>query len=160
MALVIVVFLGEDRKEEVALDIVVGPGGLVEHALVKPFLSSLFVEVGTGSPQEEDGLAIVGGDVEDEVSAGISLHPDGGDIVGEYQFALNRHRLVQAFVVDTEEGVESTLGIGLIGDVEGGAHLLDGDGAFLRLRHKVIGRGRLIAVHAFHHLIALLLIDK
>ena len=155
MALVVVVFLGEDGVEEVTLHVVVGPGSLVKHAVVLALLLFLLAEVGAVGPEEENGPAVVGGDAEGELAEFVGLHLHGGDIVLEDEFTDDGYLFLQAFVVNTKVGIDNTLGVGGILYIDGCTHLFHLDGAALRLCHEIVGGGGLITIHALYPIITL-----
>ena len=96
MTLVEVVFLGEDRKEKVALDVVLGDGLFVEDTLGLIAVQFLIADVGAVCLQEQDGLTVVRWYEELEVPAVFGLHLHGGHIVLEHQLALDGHLVLQS----------------------------------------------------------------
>ena len=104
MALVEVIFVGEDGEEEVSLDIIVRP-----CILFGPFHPSFFHlllrKVALVCLQEKDGISIERWEVELEMSAIVGFHLHGGDVLSLNKFPFHRHFVAQSPMVDTIVGV-------------------------------------------------------
>ena len=96
VALVVTVFLREDGKEEIPLDVVVGRGRLVGPSLFLVSLQSVALGIRLVSHQEEHGIAIETWHAELKTTAVVGLHLRLAHFAFQYQFGLHGHFLFQA----------------------------------------------------------------
>ena len=95
MALVVAVFLREDGKEEVTLDVVVGYSRLVGPVFVFVFLQLRIIDICLVCHHKEGGIAIVGWHTELKTASIVGLQFHLGYISILHQLTFQRHFLFQ-----------------------------------------------------------------